>query len=797
MGKLANLILILFLLRSTTGFCQDSCSYSVSGLVLDIAENEPIPFANVMVSGSTKGATTDISGRFLIEGICMEEFDLIITYVGYKTTKHHHDSYHKNPTIMLAPDNQMLESIVVEGEYNATSMNTLKIDQLDPEVLAGNQSESLAQLAGNIAGLSMLSTGQNVMKPIIHGLHSNRVLIINNGVRHEFQNWGIEHAPEVDPSQVASLEVLKGAATVRYGPDALGGVILVNPAKLELYSGFKGTINSTLNSNGKSGDLALNLRNGWHKWVVAVQGSLTKQGDLKAPNYQLTNTGKMEYSFSTNIRYHIHKLDLEAYYSRFHQNLGILRGSVNGNLVDLAQAMISDVPQYTTEFSYDVNNPRQEVDHDLFKLKGVLTFSDQNFIFQYAYQKNHRLEYDVRRGANNDNPSINLELNTHSLDLDWNLPPLGSVTSIAGIQWIYQDNNNLPGTNTIPYIPNFNSTRLGIYTIEHFDMGDWLYELGLRYDFQFTFARGYDSRNEEFSSDLTFNQLTGSAGVKRTYKNFDIHANLGLAWRPPNVAELYSFGKHGASIEYGLWRYELTDDQVEIRVLGESDNPIKSEIGWKWLNNLTFQKGRDQFAITTYLNLIENYIYTRPAGIINTIRGAFPYFLYQQTNALLAGLDYTFERAIDKSIVLKSSGNYLWSKDIKNNDVFVEMPTTRISLSMEFSVCPDFLGKSSFEIGGTYHFRYFQAPDVINPEQFISETVDLQALTASNFDFMAAPPGYFLPTLKWRASKDRWSWQIQAFNLFNQTYKIYTDRLRYFADQQGRNFRVSLGYILN
>ena len=269
-------------------------SYFVDGQVLDIATQEPLPYASVQVKGLPVGDQTDEQGHFHIEHLCRREFDLIISYVGYKTAVHHHDVYHAVPRILLAHDSITLQSVTVEGELVEGDLYSGTVQRLSPQEFAQQQSGSLGDLAANLSGVSTLSTGSNVAKPIVHGLHGNRVLIINNGVRHEFQNWGDEHAPEIDPSLAQDISVVKGAATVRYGPDALGGVLLINPPRLELLTPLQGSAQLIGQSNGRSGEASVSLQKGFHRLSLLGQASVVQQGDLHAPDYQLTNTGKGE-----------------------------------------------------------------------------------------------------------------------------------------------------------------------------------------------------------------------------------------------------------------------------------------------------------------------------------------------------------------------------------------------------------------------------------------------------------------------------------------------------------------------
>ena len=780
---------------------QDSCMYHVEGYVLDLSTNETIPFANVQLVGTKKGVVTNQNGYFRINHICEREFDLMVSFVGYKTITHHHDTYHDIPNILLAPEKYQLESVVIEGNKIPGNMYSGTLNTLSKEEFTLNQSQGLGDLASRISGVNTLKTGQNVVKPIIHGLHSNRVLIINNGIRHEFQNWGIEHAPEIDPSLAENISVLKGAATVRYGPDALGGVLSVQPSPLDLLTSLQGEVDGAFSTNGRSLDSHLKLHKGFKSIALQAQASYTTQGDLHSPDYLLTNTGKKELSTSLSGRYHWKFLDVYAYYSHFEQELGILRSSITGNLDDLADAIESNEPAIVNDFSYQINNPRQLVSHDVFKLKGLISTEKQSLEAIYAIQLNNRLEFDIRRGTNNERPAIDLRLMTQSLDIDWKHPDYGKWKGNIGLQALYQDNNNLPGTNTVPFIPNYNNSRIGLYIIESAKFESIRWEWGLRYDFQATSARGRQPNNDIYRNDLDFQNVTASLGLIKSFggRNF-LRSNLGTAWRPPNISELYSFGKHSASIEYGLWRYQrLENNQISAdEVLSENDKVVNSEMGIKWINTYEINRDFFQAEFTAYINFIQNYIYTTPAGITQTVRGAFPFFIYEQNDALFTGLDANVRIKHTKDIESDIRTSFLWAKNLARNDYFVGLPPANIFYALNYKL-PDWWRFLNQNINAelSYTFRQFFAPRVIPIRDILTAKANDQNLfreNQSDFDILPPPDGYFLMNIGWNAEVDNFKLNAQIKNVFNTTYRIYTDRLRYFADDLGRNFSLGLSY---
>ncbi|MEQ6168921.1 TonB-dependent receptor [Ekhidna sp. MALMAid0563] len=785
-------LFIVFLAISFQGLTQSSdCDRSVTGRVLDIDTNEPLPFATIKIKNSSLGAVADESGEFEITNICLDEVDLEVRFLGYKTVVHHHDFHHPSPVIYMASEETLLESVVVEEVLNAHEVKTL-----DPKEISIEVSESMGATAGDLlakaSGVYTLRTGQNVVKPVVHGLHSNRVLIINNGVRHSYQAWGSEHAPEIDPSQIDRIQLIKGASTVRYGPDALGGVILFDAPQPAYNSELQGEINTGFQTNGRSFSAEATAQSGYERnaWMVSVNG--TKQGDLKAPNYHLTNTGKRELGYSIATRHHFSWIDIDLYASHFEQELGILRGSVNGNLTDLANAIGADVPNETKDFSYDINNPRQETVHDLFKIKTAIFLGEQQFDLQYAFQKNERREFDIRRGTNNDRPAINLKLNTHTVDFDWDHPSSGNWAGTVGLQFFAQNNDNIPGTNTIPFVPNYNNTSIGLFGIESYSTNRTTYEAGLRFDFLNMNVRGRDSSNDIYRDDLNFQNFTFTTGVIHDFSDqISIRSNIGTAWRAPNINELYSFGKHQNIIEFGLWRYEIfiANDSISTSgVLTQDDKEVKSERGIKWISTLDIHGDAFRVEITPYANWIQNYFFLRPYGLTNTVRGTFPYFIHDQTDALYAGLDVDISKEWTDAFSGELKVSYVYARDISNDQPFIGIPPLNVQASLTRKI-----KNVTLTLYPSWTARQTHQPTVIPAEAFAGSEEIVFDRTGT-FDFLPSPEAFFLMNVSLKYERDNLTARIAGENLLNTSYRRYTDQSRYFADDLGINFKLFLSY---
>lgn len=802
MRKILGSVFFLWI-GAYAGFSQtDNCSYTIEGQVFDKQTGDVLSLVSIQLEGTNQGVVSDENGNFRFDNLCEKEYDLVFSFIGYKRIVHHHDFHHDFISIYLAPSSLVMESVIIEAEADQKGLMTTKTAQLSAQELEEVATLSFGEAASRIAGVQTISTGQNIVKPVIHGLHSNRILVVNNGLRHEFQNWGTDHAPEIDPSMISNLEVVKGAGTVRYGPDALGGVILINPDKPDFNSPFRGDISLTGKSNGQSGEGALRLKKGF-KWLTfQAAGSWLKQGDLNAPDYQLTNTGKREHSYGGGIQIHpLPELFIEGYYSHFDQELGILRGSVNTNLDDLLQALEADTPNYTLPFSYDINTPKQGIQHDLYKAEVKWVGQKQSFSLQYGYQENYRQEFDVRRGNDLEIPNIDLVLKSHQVDGLWRHPEWGQLSGQIGVQWSRQANDNLPGTQTVPFIPNYDQDRWGGFIIESFDFGNTSLEAGVRYDWQESFIVGRQPNNIIYRNTVTFQSLTATIGLRQKInETTTFRTNIGTAWRPPSIAELYRFGRHLSFLEYGLWRYEIIPerDLVSTRnILTEEERPIQNETGYKWIASLDTRKEQVQWEIVGYVNYVENFIYARPGGLTATVRGTSPFFIYDQSDALFWGIDLTFRYQHSEKLESTFKGSYLWSKQITEDDYLVGQPPAQMDYQMNWN--PKFLGldETRFTIGASYTFEQFQKPRILTVEDVIyafSNDIDLFGEDASDFDIDAPPPGFFLMNFGAKFSWKPISASVRITNAFNEKFRRNTDRLRYYADDIGRNVMITLGY---
>jgi iron complex outermembrane receptor protein len=314
--------------------------------------------------------------------------------------------------------------------------------------------------------------------------------------------------------------------------------------------------------------------------------------------------------------------------------LGILRSSHVGDSSDLAARIAYGRP-YPSEdrgFHYEIGVPRQEVTHDLVKLSYHRDLDDGgNIDLQYGFQRNHRMEFDLRRAGRSAIPVLDMLLTTQTLDGVYEHITRTDRRRQVGVSGMLQVNNNVPGTFSTPLIPNFDSYAVGIFALERLVRNHFEVEAGIRYDYKHFSSAGFDRDGMWYGGDRDFHNISASAGAFwQATSSLGIRSNAGLAWRAPAANELYSNSVHNA-----LARYERGNER------------LLSEKGIKWISSAELKSGRLNVSLDGYIHYVNGYIFSVPSGDIwQSIAGAFPIWEYRQTDALLSGVD------LDASLLL-------------------------------------------------------------------------------------------------------------------------------------------------
>lgn len=792
------LILVLTSLYGNFSISQE-CDAILLGQVVDFHDNTALENATISVTGKDLQTTSDQDGKFNFTTLCDGVIELEISHPDCKsqfvTITIDGDTYQK---ISLEHHLEELDEVKVVGgtqkTTNSSQEETLGLKQL--EQYSGN---SLGDALKTITGVSSLNTGANIVKPVIQGLNGSRVLILNNNVRMQDMEWGEEHAPNVDINANQKISVIKGAAALEYGGDAIGGVIVLDPLPIARSDSLFGKTQMNLFSNGRGGNITSTLTKSFDSGLyMKLQGSLKRLGDLETPDYLLSNTGIQENSVSVNLGKRDFLQGWEAYYSFFDSDIGILRASHIGNVDDLITAINSQQPNIINDFSYNIIRPNQEVTHHLAKLNYYRRFKGTGKLdLQYDFQSNRRFEFDIRVGDDAEKPSLDLQLTTHTLSSTLQIDSQNDLEIKLGVLGRYQSNFADPATGVRRLIPDYDKYDVGGFAIGEYKLGTrWNVDMGVRYDFtrldakKFYRTTRWEERNyDQDFSDLVIDDLGTQLLVNPVFDYHNVSAmagfryefntqellrfNYAFARRAPNPSELFSDGLHHSAA-----RIELGD----LRIKSEASSKVSASYERNALNW--------GFTIAPYFNAIKDFILLEPNGVEFTIRGAFPVWAYRQTNVQLVGVDLSVYNNWTQKI--RSDHRFSWVRgtDTSSDLPLISIPAANMSNSLSYS--NEALHGLTISLESQYVFEQQRFPPnimVFSP----------QAAQEVVLDINTPPPAYHLLALDIATAfslknKHDLAVGLRATNLLNTQYRDYLNRLRYFVDDLGRNISLRLIY---
>jgi len=763
MRKTIQTFLFLFLLAS--GFAQE-CSFTLTGKITDKDDGEPLEFTIVSVKEINFSTNSNEEGEFKIENLCAGDYTIRIIHLGCADTSIK-VSVSKNTRVNFKLPHSLHELADVEIVERVDYKPTQTIDNIKQEEIDKAKGKTLADALKGSAGITTLNTGASISKPMIHGLQGYRILILNNGIRQEGQQWGNEHAPEIDPFMAKKISVVKGASSVRYGSDAIAGAILLEPDVLPDTAAVTGELNAVGLSNGRGGVLSGIMQGSFEKvkgFAWRVQGTIKQGGNMKTPEYYLKNTGVQEKNFSYTLGYHRKKMGVEFFYSQFRSTIGVFSGAHIGNLTDLQSAFASVKPQDSlATFSYYIGRPKQNIAHELVKTKfHVHTGLRSRLYVTAAYQYNIRKEFDKHIPKNSSSydttkADLDYRITSKTIDIAWEHDNINSFRGTYGASYMNQTNVYLGRY----LIPNFINNTWGAFGIERYVKHKYELELGARYDEKY--LRSYYFRNDTLQSPfLKFKNVSVNTGwIYKPTHQLHFYTNLSTAWRAPAVNELYSNGLHhgSASIEKG-------------------DEKIKQERCYSFITTGSFKNKRIEADITAYSNYFKGFIYLSPGTEPElTIKGAFPVFYYKQTDALISGIDYKISVEFVKNTFVQLKGMFLRGQDLTNKDWIVWMPSDRLEASL------------TYKLKDTKHFKKTYASASF-------EYITKQWRIPQNSDYAAPPNAYYLVgfdiATKIKVKNQELGIGISGSNVTNKIYRDYLDRFRYYTNAVGTNIQFRL-----
>ena len=510
-----------------------------------------------------------------------------------------------------------LNELTVTGVTGDTKLKhaTAPVSIVTPQVLRATASTNIIDAIAHQPGVSQLTTGGSISKPIIRGLGYNRVVVMSEGVRQEGQQWGDEHGVEVDGSSVGSVEILKGPASLMYGSDAMAGVVILHAQPTLADGEMRANVSSEYQTNNGLFSYNLSMAGNQRGFVWDARFS-----DKMAHAYKNKYDG---YVPGSQFRERAGRLMLglnkswghsRLTWTTYHLTPGIIEGErdeVTGELV----CNTSDIKTYSKSL------PFQQVKHYKLVWDNSLNLNNGYLKAIIGYQQNRRQEFE----EDMDEYELYFKLHTLTYDLRYVTNEFDGWKLSTGIGGMYQKSGN-EGEEYL--IPDYRLFDFGVYATATKTLGDrWTLNGGVRYDHRRLHGDALQEDGEWRFTDFSrhFNGVTGSVGaVCNLNDHLNLRLNLARGFRTPNMSELASNGVHEGSIRYELGEQDL-----------KAEYSLQADLG------LDFTSQYISAQLALFANRIDNYIFTHRLN--EEIEEGYLTYAYTQGDARLLG----FEAGID------------------------------------------------------------------------------------------------------------------------------------------------------
>ncbi|MBA4743877.1 MAG: TonB-dependent receptor [Muricauda sp.] len=608
---------MLLALTSIYAYSQNT----LSGNVSEAETDEPLEQVSVYIPQLENGTVTDQNGNYSLKNLPEGNYKLVISYIGFETysTSVEINSGNNQFDYQMVPSAIEMDEVVLSTPFHKLQReNVMKVEQKSMEELKQQGGITLSEGITNIPGVSSVSTGVGIGKPVIRGLSFNRVLVYTQGVRLENQQYGGEHGLGINDAGISSVEVIKGPASLLYGSDALGGVLYLNPEKFEASGQTSGDVNMRYFTNTLGYNANAGFKTSGEKLKFLVRGAYATNADYETGDgTSVTNSRFNEADLKTGLAYQVSKFKTELRYNYNASELGIPEEiGVQNN-------------------DRDPLEPYQELSTHIISSKNNLFFKKSSLEATFGYTVNDRKEFeehhhDEHEGEEHEGEeheegegaALDMRLSTFNYNIQFN-PQWGKMTTIFGVQGMHQTNENF-GEEVL--VPNATTNDFGVLATSHIHFNKSDLQIGLRYDLRS--INGEESGiegDEEYIPALNkdFNSFNAAVGYRMDLtQNVMGRLNLATGFRAPNLSELTSNGLHS-----GANRVEIGNPDLDSEQNFQID--LALEYGNKHL----------EAYINSFYNIVNDYIYLEPTG---EFRELDPIYDFQQQNAILYGGEFGF-----------------------------------------------------------------------------------------------------------------------------------------------------------
>lgn len=757
-------------------------SVRISGKVLS-SERGSLEGLTVIIQPGNLTTITDKKGQFYFINIPKDSKSLTINYSGYLPYEMKlslKESAVLLPDIFLKPDIKELQEVVITDHFGfrRKKEEALNIETVNSSFIQRNLGGSLMQSLQRIPGVKTISIGSGGSKPLIRGLSFNQVIVVENSIKHEGQQWGADHGLEIDQYAVNRVEIIKGPSSFMYGSDAIGGAVNIKPVPVPEQNTLGGSIDFTAKSNNEQFGGSINLFGRNEKWFFDTRMTVMDYGDYRVPtdtvhvyNYavplyknRLRNTAGRELDLHASTGYVSEEFKSVLYASNVYSKSGFF-ANAHGLEPRNVDTELHD------KSSRDILMPFQEVTHT--KISNTTSFQAGNHQLetQLGFQKNFRREWshyvnhgfmpplypDDMYAPQHLERQYDKEVFSIAVKDEFSINKHQITVGING----EKQQNTINGWSFL--IPAFQQITAGLFAYDKIRISDlWFLHGAVRLDYGKIEMEQY---NDWFLSEITENGQTTSQYLKRsddltkTFQSFNwsagvnynpgklaLKANLGTSFRMPIAKELASNG-----VNYHYFRFEKGNPNLS------AERSYQLDLGLEW------QENKWSIQLSPFFNYFPNYIYLNPTSQHDIYYGAGnQVFEYEQSKVMRYGGELQTHYQFMPSLSVEILAEYLYSEQLSGNKKGYTLPFSppaSVLFGMTYSPAIKNLRDTYFSLDYRYTAEQNQ---IVPPEK----------KTAGSNVFNLA-----LGT-KLKTGKQDFTISLQVQNLFNTKYLNHTSFYR-------------------
>ena len=536
-----------------------------------------------------------------------------------------------------------LEEIVVTGLAGDAKMKEMPapVSVIRPADLSGRAGGNIISAIAAEPGLSEITTGGGISKPVIRGMGYNRVVVVNDGIRQEGQQWGDEHGIEIDGAGVHSVEILKGPASLMYGSDALAGILIFHPEPVRGPGEVGGSLSSEYQTNNGLLGYSLSADGNVKGWLLGGRFSdKYAHAYRNATNGPVANSGYRERSASGMLGRNGSWGYSRLRFSYFHLTPGMIEGEGD-------------------DFGYRPMLPFQQVRHIKAVSDNTFHVGSGQLKVILGWQQNRRQEFEESA----DEPGLDFRLNTVNYDFRYQSTMGDGWKTAFGLAGMAQKSDNLGDEYLIPGYGLFDA---GLFATATKAFGPWTLSGGLRMDVRLLHSEALPGRFEEFGR--RFPGFSASLGAVRPFgEHFTFRANLARGFRAPNLAELGSNGEHE-----GTFRFELGNKNLK------PEYSLQGDLG------LDFNTKYVSVQTALFVSRIDNYVFSARNGAVSD--EGLPVYAFQSGLAHLGGGEIGIDVHPIHQLHLSSAFSCVYAREKGGDDLpLIPAPRLYSEIKWEFS----------------------------------------------------------------------------------------------------------------